>query len=82
MQPNAVVKPLMKYALMEVRRRSVHSAGSTAKDAQQHDSGVIASDVKELIEVLQKSENHLLAARVMYASWSASAKKAEVGGIL
>eukprot|EP01034_Spumella_vulgaris_P036472 gene36472-44984_t len=77
MQPANVVKPLMKYALMEVRRRSVHTPGATSQSKDDNTSGAIAGDVRELIEVLQKSENHLLATRVMYASWSASAKKAE-----
>lgn len=37
-----------------------------------------ATDVEELVAVLQKSENHLLATRVLLGSWHISSSKSEV----
>lgn len=37
-----------------------------------------APDLEELVRILQSSENHILATRVLYSSWHSSAQKAQV----
>lgn len=75
MQPSAVVKPLMKYALSEVRRRNTQTMSGVVAGKGAEASG---ADLEELVGVLQRSENHLLATRVMFSSWVSSANKAQV----
>lgn len=37
-----------------------------------------APDLEELVRILQSSENHILATRILYSSWHSSAQKAQV----
>lgn len=75
MQASVVALPLMKYAFGEVRRRSLAQSVSSAKDSAETAS---APDLEDLVRVLQRSENHLLATRVLYGSWFHGQYKAQV----
>lgn len=56
---------------------STNAAATTSNNAPSF-MGPLATDVEELVVVLQKSENHLLAARVLLGSWHISSSKSEV----
>ena len=85
MQASAVAMPLMKFAFGEMKRRSLHSSlehlhRGTARSRKVNSSGVdnSAADLQDLVRVLQRSENHLLATRVLYSSWFVHVNKAQV----
>jgi hypothetical protein len=75
MQASVVALPLMKYAFGEVRRRSLAQSASSARTSAETAS---APDLEDLVRVLQRSENHLLATRVLYGSWFHGQYKAQV----
>ena len=71
MSAQAATGPLMRFALRELHRRRgfCPSSGSSAAPSPSHGS----DDVDELVTLLQGSENHMLAARVLHTTWSRSA---------
>lgn len=88
MHATSVAMPLMKFALGEVKRRGTHStvellqrrsqAVPAARRSGSSAAELPTADLEELVRVLQRSENHLLATRVLYGSWCSSDKKAQV----
>lgn len=86
MQPQTVVLPLMKFAFGEIKRREIHSYikqsnHNTVVINKSNNNNIIeqhAPDLEEIVRILQRSENHLLAARVLYGSWHNSSFKAKV----
>jgi hypothetical protein len=77
MAPQAVLGPLLKHALREVQRKSVNSIIAqfphrSVKDVDE------APDIEEFVGILQRSENHMLAVRVLFSSWHASNMKAQL----
>lgn len=69
MSSNTVFKPLINYILHEIKRRSSHSTNLNSGN------NANASDVEELVAILQRSENHMLAERVLYSTWHISKLK-------
>lgn len=94
MQASAVAMSLMKYSVGEVKRRGRHSSAELRTAQRSHkptarataaggsaSSGVWdqpAVDLEDLVRVLQRSENHLLATRILYSSWHNGPAKSEV----
>jgi hypothetical protein len=58
----------LRYAQQEVQRRW-NFAKSSSQNAV---SGSIPQDLQDLVSVLQRSENHVLASRVMLSTWYSS----------
>ncbi len=83
MQASAVAMPLMKYSFAEIKRRSVARTKSTSSSGH---TGPIteasAADLEDLVRILQRSENHLLATRILLGSWHSSQSKAQVRSLL
>jgi hypothetical protein len=87
MQASAVAMPLMKFAFGEIKRRGRHSTTDISQLRAQGGGAVggvggsatAAPDLDDLVRILQRSENHLLATRVLYGSWHNSQPKAQVG---
>jgi hypothetical protein len=77
MPSSTVFKPLINYILHEIKRRSSHSTNLTYNNSTNKisNSATNASDVEELVEILQRSENHMLALRVLYRTWHISKLK-------
>ena len=79
MQASAVAMPLMKYSFAEIKRRSVARTKSSSSSGN---TGPIieasAADLEDLVRILQRSENHLLATRILLGSWHSSQSKAQV----
>jgi hypothetical protein len=67
--------PLLRYILMETKRRDCATGAS-------HDSltqlPTAADDIDKLVTTLQRSENHILAARVILSTWSGYQGKKQV----
>merc|ERR1711871_761462 len=63
MTSGAVQGPILRYAYHEIQRRwnRIDDAGSVICSSPQ--------DLMDLVEVLQRMENHLLATRIMLSSW-------------
>ena len=86
MQPQTVVLPLMKFAFGEIKRKETHSyikkSNSVHKmNSNNNGNNVVeqhAPDLEEIVRILQRSENHLLAVRILYGSWHNSSFKAKV----
>jgi hypothetical protein len=81
MQASAVAMPLMKFAFGELKRRSTQafqhkSAGKTATARGAAD--LAAPDLDDLVRVLQRTENHVLATRILYGSKHNGTGKAQV----
>lgn len=77
MQSGVVTMPLMKYAFGEIQRRKPSNAAA-ALTATRAQNPTGAPDLEELVQVLQRAENHLLAARVLFSTWNNSPAKAQV----
>lgn len=93
MQASSVAMALMKYSVGEVKRRGRHSSAEL-RNAQSNRLGrnqmkgaattsmgawdQPAADLEDLVRVLQRSENHLLATRVLYSSWHNGPAKSQV----
>lgn len=71
MQASSVAMPLMKYSFAEIKRRSASHSRSAS-------SAETASDLEDLVRILQRSENHLLASRILLGSWHSSQSKAQL----
>ena len=74
MAPGAVLGHVLRYSAAEIRRRmsgTVSLIGTGSASAA-------ALDLEELVCVLQRSENHLLAVRVLLSSWHLSDIKAQL----
>lgn len=67
MSPSMIWGPLLRYILMETKRRE----GSLSTEQ-------IPDDIDKLVTTLQRTENHLLAARVILSTWSAYHGKKQV----
>jgi hypothetical protein len=84
MAPNAVMGLVLRYSAAEVRRRisitakisrgRVADEGGTSSEVDEE----CAEDLDELVCALQRSENHMLALRVLLSSWHMSATKAQL----
>jgi hypothetical protein len=66
MAPVQVWGPLLLFLMEEVRRRQMPDAQRTSQD------------IEKLVGILQRSENHLLAIRVLLTSWSSYTPKKQV----
>eukprot|EP01036_Dinobryon_divergens_P030754 gene30755-40048_t len=88
MASSSVLVPLLKFITKESQRRNTkqspgqgHGRGvttSTIKGVTTTPSQELTQlDVDELVAVLQKSENHILAIRVMLGSWSSGSSKSQ-----
>jgi hypothetical protein len=73
MAPGVILGPILKYAAAEMKRR-LYMTVTNVIDS----SCPIAVDLEELVGVLQRSENHMLALRVLLSSWHVSNSKAEL----
>lgn len=79
MQASAVAMPLMKYSFAEIKRRSVARTKSSSFSGNTGPiSEASAADLEDLVRILQRSENHLLATRILLGSWHSSPSKAQV----
>jgi hypothetical protein len=67
MSPAQVWGPLLLFLMQEVKRR------------QMPDTLSAPQDIEQLVGILQRSENHLLAIRVLLTSWASYASKKQVG---
>merc|ERR1711871_570111 len=63
MTSGSIQGPVLKLAYQEIQRRWKKGNKSTQKQNE------IPQDIKELVEILQRNENHMLASRVMMTSW-------------
>lgn len=82
MTPGSVLGLVLRYSAAEVRRRmtataSTATAIATAKSSSEGQDE-IASDLEDLVCALQRSENHMLAVRVLLSSWHLSDAKAQL----
>lgn len=73
MSPSSVMGHLLRHVLVEFRRRNLYN-----KNTQEMSS----SDLDPLVTVLQRSENHLLATRVLLGTWYNCASKSQVSNWL
>lgn len=73
MAPGVILSPILKYAAAEMKRRLYMTVTTVINS-----SCPIAIDLEELVGVLQRSENHMLALRVLLSSWHVSDLKAEL----
>lgn len=71
MSPGQVWGPLLLFLMEEVKRRQMRPS-----DTQTGTS--VSQDVEKLVGILQRTENHLLAIRVLLTSWSAFSSKKQV----
>ncbi len=86
MQASAVAMPLMKFAFGELKRRSTHAVqerrqkggGKIAAAAARSAAELPAPDLDDLVRVLQRTENHVLATRILYGSKHNGTSKAQV----
>ena len=84
MAPSTVMGLVLRYSAAEVRRRtSVTATISCSRMASEGGSSNevkedVAEDLDELVCALQRSENHMLALRVLLSSWHMSATKAQL----
>jgi hypothetical protein len=76
MVPSIILAPLLKFVVAEVRRRG--TLESSVRGENDDESAEIAADVEDLVGVLQRSENNMLAVRVLLGSWHMSSAKTEV----
>jgi hypothetical protein len=74
MSASMIWGPLLRYILMETKRRE--GAGVVVGPNQSSDQ--LPDDIDKLVTTLQRSENHLLAARVILSTWSAYQGKKQV----
>lgn len=84
MAPSAVMGLVLRYSAAEVRRRisitakisrgRVAAEGGMNREVDEE----CAEDLDELVCALQRSENHMLALRVLLSSWHMSATKAQL----
>ena len=74
MAPSSVLGHVLRYSAAEIRRR-LSTIASTTGTAN---GNAAALDLEELVCVLQRSENHLLAVRVLLSSWHLSDTKAQL----
>ena len=84
MSSNAVMGLVLRYSTAEVRRRISITAtvsrggmageGGTNSEVEEEAAG----DLDELVCALQRSENHMLALRVLLSSWHMGATKAQL----
>ncbi|KAJ1440254.1 hypothetical protein B484DRAFT_476719 [Ochromonadaceae sp. CCMP2298] len=75
MQASVVAMPLMRYALGEVQRRG-GGTGAYSGPSGSNVGGGAPADLEDLVRILQRSENHLLATRILFGSRHNSAAKA------
>jgi hypothetical protein len=84
MQASAVAMSLMKFAFGELKRRSTHSVldrqrgGGGKAVAARGAAELAAPDLDDLVRVLQRTENHVLATRILYGSKHNGPSKAQV----
>ena len=72
MAPGAVLGHVLRYSAAEIRRRMSGTVSFTGT------TNAAALDLEELVCVLQRSENHLLAVRVLLSSWHLGDTKAQL----
>jgi hypothetical protein len=79
MTPGSVLGLVLRYSAAEVRRRmSATATTNTATKTPTEGQEEIAGDLEDLVCALQRSENHMLAVRVLLSSWHLSDAKAEL----
>jgi hypothetical protein len=74
MSANRVLPCLMKFCLKEIKRRNMYEESFLAD----HNNNTLPTDLNELATVLQRSENHMLALRILLTSWHTSLSKSQV----
>jgi hypothetical protein len=77
MTPGSVLGLVLRYSAAEVKRRMTATTAAAAKTPSEGQDE-IASDLEELVCTLQRSENHMLAVRVLLSSWHLSDAKAQL----
>lgn len=75
LSPTVIWGPLVRHLLMETKRREAISSSDTSA-IQNH--AATSDDVEKLIAILQRSENHMLAIRVILCSWHHYSSKQQV----
>ena len=86
MSADTVLGPLLKFILKEIQRRGgVETSGHVLSDKKNSSrkleslsSGDSSSDLEDLIQILQKSENYILMIRALLSSWCSYDNKAKV----
>lgn len=68
MSSSMIWGPLLKYILMETKRR----------EGSNNNNLTLPDDIDKLVTTLQRSENHILAARVILSTWSGYNGKKQV----
>ena len=78
LSPAMIWGPLLKYILMETKRRE--DLTLIDLNLQHHNQQLQQQpdDVEKLINILQRSENHILASRIIQSTWSAYHGKRQV----
>jgi hypothetical protein len=78
MTPGSVLGLVLRYSAAEVKRRMTATTAAAATKTPSEGQDEIASDLEELVCTLQRSENHMLAVRVLLSSWHLSDAKAQL----
>lgn len=84
MSSSAVMGLVLRYSAAEVRRR-ISITATVSRGSMAGEGGInseveeeVAGDLDELVCALQRSENHMLALRVLLSSWHMGATKAQL----
>jgi len=73
-----------KHSILDASANKVSGTRGSSRILGNSSSGYLsvlsqqAPDLEELVRILQASENHILATRILYSSWHSSAQKAQV----
>lgn len=74
LEEDAILPPLLHHCVAESKRREMTKPLAAAAGG----GPAASSDVEGLVKALQRNENHMLALRVLYSSWTVDAAKAQV----
>lgn len=71
--PQSALPPLLRFAMREVQRRTA----TKTTPATSSKPALVTNDLDDLVGLLQRSENHMLALRVLLCSWVSSNAKCQ-----
>jgi hypothetical protein len=74
---DSILPPLLQHCLQESNRRT-----QTLSNNNSNNVNIVTADVENLVKVLQRYENHNLALRVLYRTWTNDMNKSQVRNIM